>query len=185
MDQSEGTDAEMLQGLVSGDRRSLSMFFDRHAPAVTRYAWALAENRQDAEEIVQDTFVILWRRAGDITIPDSSVLPWLLATCRNVAANLARKRLRTRAIEMPDESTSDHAPHARRDAEEAREQLRWVLDEIARLDPLDRRVCELCLLDGLPYADAALRLGLTVGAVKQRVLRSRIKLRKAVTVDEN
>ncbi|WP_022891053.1 RNA polymerase sigma factor [Agromyces subbeticus] len=185
MDQSDGTDTELLQGLVRGDQRPLSILFDRHAAAVTRYAWALAPSRQDVEEIVQDTFMTLWRRADAVNVPEVSVLPWLLVTCRNVAANLARRHLRNRADELPEESASDHTAHARRDAEQAREQLRWVLDEIAALDPIDRRVCELCLVDGVPYADAARQLGLSVGAVKQRVLRSRMKLRKAVTADEN
>jgi RNA polymerase sigma-70 factor (ECF subfamily) len=45
-------------------------------------------------------------------------------------------------------------------------------------------VCELCLVDGLPYGEAAEQLGLSVGAVKQRVSRSRARLKKAVTLDE-
>ena len=115
MDQSDGTDTELLRGLVGGDQRPLSILFDRHAAAVTRYAWALASNRQDVEEIVQDTFVTLWRRADAIAVPETSVLPWLLVTCRNTAANLARRHLRNRADELPDEATTDHAVHARRD----------------------------------------------------------------------
>jgi RNA polymerase sigma factor (sigma-70 family) len=71
------------------------------------------------------------------------------------------------------------------DATAAREQLRWVTDEIARLDPLDQRVCELCLVEGRPYKEVADLLGISVGAIKQRVSRARNRLRKVVLDYEN
>lgn len=185
MDESDGTDAELLERLASGDQRALAVVFDRHAPAVTRYAWAIAPSRMDVEEIVQDTFLTVWRKAAGILIAETSLLPWLLVTCRNFGMNAIRKAARNQAEQFDDDLTlpadvvRDH-----HDAEAAREDLRWVLDEIERLEPVDRQVCELCLVDGLPYAEAAERLDLSVGAVKQRVSRSRARLKKAVTLDE-
>lgn len=185
MNESEGTDADLLRRLAGGDDTALPIVFDRHAAAVTRYAWAIAPSRLDVEEIVQDTFVTVWRKAAEITIAETSLLPWLLVTCRYLGMNVLRKAARNRTDEL-DESASSHASLVRdqHDADTAREELRWVLDEIARLEPIDRQVCELCLVEGLPYAEAAERLGLSVGAVKQRVSRSRARLKKAVTLDE-
>lgn len=185
MNESEGTDAELLRRLASGDQRALSIVFDRHAAAVTRYAWALAPSRPDVEEIVQDTFVTVWRKSAAIVIPEASLLPWLLVTCRNLARNAVRKAARNHADQFEENETSGARVVRNHDAvEAARDQLRWVLEEIERLDPTDRRVCELCLIEGVPYADAAKLLNLSVGAVKQRVSRSRTRLKKAVTVDE-
>jgi len=185
VDESEGTDADLLMRLAGGDNTALPIVFDRHAAAVTRYAWAIAPSRLDVEEIVQDTFVTVWRKASEITIAETSLLPWLLVTCRYLGMNVIRKAARNRTDEF-DESSANHAGYLRdqHDAEAAREELRWVLDEIARLDLIDRQVCELCLVEGLPYAEAAERLGLSIGAVKQRVSRSRARLKKAVTLDE-
>jgi len=185
VDESDGTDAELLERLASGDQRALAVVFDRHAPAVTRYAWAIAPSRMDVEEIVQDTFLTVWRKAAGILIAETSLLPWLLVTCRNFGMNAIRKAAHNQAEQFDDDLTvpadvvRDH-----HDAEAAREDVRWVLDEIERLEPIDRQVCELCLVDGLPYAEAAERLDLSVGAVKQRVSRSRARLKKAVTLDE-
>ncbi|MFB6612254.1 RNA polymerase sigma factor [Agromyces sp. NPDC056379] len=185
MDENEGTDADLLTKLASGDQRALPIVFDRHAAAVTRYAWALAANRQDVEEIVQDTFLTMWRKAAGITIAEASLLPWLLVTCRNLAMNVLRKAARNRADELDENSIrAAKTVQEHHDSETARDDLRWVLDEIERLEPVDRRVCELCLIEGMPYADAAEQLGLSVGAVKQRVSRSRTRLKKAVTLDE-
>ncbi|WP_173923306.1 RNA polymerase sigma factor [Agromyces sp. Marseille-P2726] len=183
MDESEGSDADLLKRVAGGDQRALAVVFDRYAPAVTRYAWAIAASRMDVEEIVQDTFVTMWRRAGEVTIAETSLLPWLLVTCRNLGRNAARKSARHEADEL-DETSTNRADAVRdhHDAESARDDLRWVLDEIERLDPIDRRVCELCLIEGMPYAEAAEHLGLSVGAVKQRVSRSRARLKKAVTL---
>lgn len=185
MEKSEGTDADLLRRLAGGDQRALSIVFDRHAAAVTRYAWAIAPSRMDVEEIVQDTFVTVWRRAAEITIAESSLLPWLLVTCRNLGMNAVRKAARHHADELDEtRANGSHLVRDHHDAEAAREDLRWVLDEIERLDPIDRRVCELCLVDGMPYAEAAELLDLSVGAVKQRVSRSRARLKKAVALDE-
>ena len=185
MDESDGTDAELLERLASGDQRALAVVFDRHAPAVTRYAWAIAPSRMDVEEIVQDTFLTVWRKAAGILIAETSLLPWLLVTCRNFGMNAVRKAARNQA-EQFDDDAAHRADVVRdyRDAEAAREDVRWVLDEIERLGPIDRQVCELCLVEGLPYAEAAEQLNLSVGAVKQRVSRSRARLKKAVSLDE-
>jgi RNA polymerase sigma factor (sigma-70 family) len=185
VDESEGTDADLLRRLAGGDQTALSIVFDRHAAAVTRYAWAIATSRMDVEEIVQDTFVTVWRKAAEITIADTSLLPWLLVTCRYLALNAVRKAARNQADELDENlAAGSNAVRVHHDAEAANEDLRWVLAEIEQLDPVDRQVCELCLVEGLPYAEAAQQLGLSVGAVKQRVSRSRARLKKAVTLDE-
>jgi RNA polymerase sigma-70 factor (ECF subfamily) len=185
VDESEPSDAELLRRLTAGDHRALAAVFDRHAIAVTRYAWAMATSRMDVEEIVQDTFVTVWRRSAAIVLAEASLLPWLLVTCRNLARNAARRAARNHAdgLDALETSASGAFRSHYRDVA-ARDELRWVLDEIARLDPIDRRVCELCLLEGVPYADAATMLGMSSGAVKQRVSRNRARLRKAVTFDE-
>jgi RNA polymerase sigma-70 factor (ECF subfamily) len=178
MKRTDTRDAALLESAGAGDERALAALYDRHSPAVARYAWALAADRHDAEEILQDTFVTLWRNARRIRLVDSSVLPWLLVTCRNHAANLHRKRSRHRSVPLPDELdlVADHS--------DVVEQLRWVIEEIGQLDPIDKRVCELCLIDGRPYKEVAALLGTSVGAVKQRVARARARLRKVVIDDE-
>jgi RNA polymerase sigma factor (sigma-70 family) len=186
VNESEGTDADLLRRLAGGDHGALSIVFDRHAAAVTRYAWAIALSRMDVEEIVQDTFVTVWRKAAEITILDASLLPWLLVTCRNLGMNLIRKAARNQADELDENLASGtYVVRGHHDAEAARDELRWVLNEIERLEPIDRRVCELCLVEGVSYAEAARLLDLSVGAVKQRVSRSRARLKKAVNLDEN
>ena len=144
VDESDGTDAELLERLASGDQRAMAVVFDRHAPAATRYAWAIAPSRMDVEEIVQDTFLTVWRKAAEIMIAEASLLPWLLVTCRNFGMNAVRKTARTQAEQFDDAAPQGGADVVREhhDAEVARDDLRWVLDEIERLEPIDRQVCD-------------------------------------------
>jgi RNA polymerase sigma-70 factor (ECF subfamily) len=173
----EGDD-ELVRRTVGGDQRALSALFDRHAATVTRYAWALAETRMDVEEIVQDTFVTLWKKVDQIDLPDDSLLPWLLVVCRNHAANLRRKQARAATDALPDELV---APD---DGQEARDRLRWVRDEIDALGPVDRQIVELCLIEGRPYGEAAAQVGLSLGAVTQRVSRTRSRLKKKAVMND-
>lgn len=179
MDQPTDADAALARRLALGDRAALADAFDRFAPTLTRYAWALAASKQDVEELVQDTMLTLWQKAASIDLPTGTLLPWLLVVCRNHAKNQARRIAKNAGDELPAELA---APASEDDA---RERLRWVRDEIAALPEIDRKICELCLLQGHTYSEAATMLGLSVGAVTQRVSRSRARLRKAVTHDEH
>lgn len=177
MESTDASDGQLIERMSAGEMRALSALYDRHSAAVARYAWALAADRHDAEELLQDTFVTVWRSARRIRLVGSSALPWLLVTCRNHARNLARKRARDRTVPLPDDLPSI-------DDTDTREQLRWVTEAISLLDPTDRRVCELCLVEGRPYKEVAALLGTSVGAIKQRVARSRARLRKAMVENE-
>ena len=137
MDESDGTDAELLERLASGDQRAMAVVFDRHAPAVTRYAWAIAPSRMDVEEIVQDTFLTVWRKAAEIMIAEASLLPWLLSHVPQLRNERREEGGRARRAEQfDDDARGSAAPTLVRehhDAEAARDDLRWVLDEIERL----------------------------------------------------
>ena len=89
MEEDDESDAGLLARLSGGDRQALAALFDRHAGAVTRYAWALAPNRMDVEEIVQDTFLTAWRKSADIRLPDVSGLQ----VCRHMQGYTRRRQV--------------------------------------------------------------------------------------------
>lgn len=174
-------DRVLLSRSAEGDRRAFGVLFERHSRAVTRYAWALLSDQMDVQEIVQDTFVTAWGKAAKVSVVQTSALPWLLVTCRHHALNLRRKRASHRTDELP-EHLAEVA--AREDQEAAVQRLRWVIDEIAALDPIDRRICELCLIDGRSYKEAAALVGKSVGAVSKRLERARTRIRMVVSDNE-
>lgn len=172
------SDAALLAAVARGDQSAFAELFDRHSVAVLRYAWAVLDDRGSVDDTVQEVFLTAWRRRRQL--PDAeSLLPWLLVTCRNVAMNANRRVRRTATVELSDASPLAYAQRRRSDHDDALEQLAWVGSELAALSELERRLCELCLIEGVPYEAAAAEVGLTAAAARKRVQRVRGRLRAA------
>ncbi|OII11405.1 hypothetical protein BIU97_05755 [Curtobacterium sp. MCBA15_009] len=149
-----------------------------------RYAWGLADERSDVDDIVQETFLVAWRRRKDVRIVGSSALPWLLTSARYIAMNTNRRR-RAVGFDEVDETTGASEAWYRQVAHaEAVQQLRWVRDEIAALDSPDRELCELCLLQDRSYDEAAAVLGLSTSNARKRIQRTRARLRVSRAAQE-
>jgi RNA polymerase sigma-70 factor (ECF subfamily) len=161
-------DVHLLAAFARGDEDAFSTLYRRHAPAVLRYAWAVAETPQQAEDLVQEAFVTLWRKGSAAAVYDDSLLPWLLTVCRNHGRNTRRAESRHRhvALESVPEAT---APS---------NDLRWLLDDLDVLSPDDRRLCELCLVEGYSYHEAARMLDISTAAAGKRLERARAKWKK-------
>jgi RNA polymerase sigma factor (sigma-70 family) len=165
------TDEQLVSSVSGSDNRAFGELFDRHSRAVYLYAWGAVQDARDAEDITQDVFETAWRKARLIRIVDSSALPWLLVTARNSVSN-HRRRARLRRTSVLDEAIVTAMVDS-----DAAEELQWVRLEIGKLSAIDQRVCELCLVEGHSYKEAAQQLGLTTSALAKRVERLRVHLR--------
>lgn len=141
-----------------------------HAPAVVRYARRRVPPAE-VDEVVAETFVIAWRRIGEV--PDAP-LPWLLSVCRGVSANTRRASRRREALE--DRFTAAQAT----DPPPGVVSLGLsgsVADALARLDPDDRELLTLVAWDRLSRQDAAAAIGCSPGTLAVRLHRARRRLR--------
>lgn len=174
-------DRALLARLCSGDTAALRVLHERHAEAVY---WTAREtlDADDAEEVAQDAFVLLWRKCRGIELPGTSVLPWLLITARYLAVNLRRASSRNRAhtAELPehpdDLTTGDNTA----DTALIELQLERVAATIATLPQADQDVYRLCLVEGRSYKQAAYELRVSHAAVRNRLARVRASLRKEI-----
>ena len=172
-----GADADLVRRVAAHDQSAFDVLYRRHVRTVYRAALARLRSVPDAEEVTQETFVTLWRRAASVELADSA-LPWLLATARYVALN----RLRAAGIRSALSADADLEQHADAapSAEDRYEQARLagaIAAAVAGLSELDQRLYRLCIEDELSYADAAAQLGLTHGAVRNRLSHVRTSLR--------
>jgi len=176
---------DLVRRVRAGDDEAFAVLFDRHGGTVFRYAWGLADVRSDVDDLVQETFLVAWRRRDALTVVGTSVLPWLLTTCRNASLNLNRQRRRVRLDELDDGVAQTHGPawYRKLEHDAAIEQLAHVQDAIDALPEIDRRLCELCLIEGRSYDEAATLLGLTPASARKRIQRSRTRLRAARATD--
>lgn len=164
-------DVALVAAVASGSSDALADLFSRHSDAVARYAWAFAPDEGAVQDLVQETFITLWSKSADIRLVGTSALPWLLVTCRNHGRNHRKKLARRAEVSLLEADGMEAAPAP---------ELRWVMDIISALPETDRRVCQLCLVDGLSYKAAASELGVSVAWVGKRLQRARVRLRKEV-----
>jgi len=175
----EQSDRALLRDVISGSIAGFDKLYERHATPVTRYAWGLASTRESAQELVQDTFVTLWRKSDKIDLVGESLLPWLLVTTKNFAANQRRSELRAaRVVTALMKQQPNQADTSKNDM------VQWVLEAINALPPIDREVCVLCLLQGFTYREAGRQLNLTESAVGKRLERSRAAIREVRTNEQ-
>ena len=140
-------------------------------PRLRRYARALAGNRDDADDLVQDTLERAWSRAG-LWRSVADMRAWLFAIMHNLHVDaLRRGRLATQAI---DEDTPEGATPPTQGDRLAVLDLQAALE---RLAPEQREVLLLVALEDMPYADIAQTLGIPLGTVMSRLSRGRERLR--------
>jgi RNA polymerase sigma-70 factor (ECF subfamily) len=150
--------------------------------AVLGYALRRADSREDALDVVAETFAIAWRRRSDLPADPSEVRPWLFGIARNCLANAARSthrasRLGARLADsfgdatIPDPST----------IHEHRQQGRAVIEALDELSPEDRELLTLIAWEGLTPTQAAAVLGLAPGTARVRLHRARTRLRAALS----
>ena len=157
------TDAAHWQSALAGRGDGLALVFERHQQRIFRHSIALVPTLDDAKDVVAITFLEAWRRRTQVRFVDDSLLPWLLVTATHSARNISRSARRYRdllerippALDVPDPAdTLDAGP---------------AMSALATLSEAHRNVVTLCIIEGLPLADAALVLRVPVGTVKSRL----------------
>jgi len=154
---------------MEADRARFEAIFREHYGAVVRYA-VRRVGRDAADEVVSETFLVAWRRLGDV--PDNA-LPWLFGIARKVAANELRRRDRQLRL---GERVSSHVGVATGDHAELVSEALRVRAAMDALSDRDREVLSLSTWERLDSQDAARALGCSVAAYKVRLHRARRRL---------
>jgi RNA polymerase sigma-70 factor (ECF subfamily) len=138
---------------------SFHELYERYSRDIERYAYYLAGNRSDAEDIVAETFSRVWLAHGEIR--SSTVKGYLVAIARNF--HLEQRRKRKREAAMP---TIEPAGAPLPELEDA-------LDAIGRLPDAAREAILMRAAAGLGYEEIGAALGITASAARVRVHRAR------------
>lgn len=155
---------------MTSDRRQFDQLVARHATAVTAYARAVAANRWEAEDAVQETFLRAWKYLDSFR-GHGSFEGWLIRICRNCIVDLARKHPTEPEDRMPEQV--EHPDHSSD-----------VHDLIERLPLEQREVVALCGVLGYDYAAAATLLEVPVGTIRSRLHRARAALERELYADD-
>lgn len=150
-----------------------------HLPPLLAYAMRRVAQREDAADVVAETFLIAWRRCAEMP-PGEEVRLWLYGVARRVLANhhrgsIRRERLGERLRHQITATASDPAA-------EVGERLA-VRSALGRLGELDREVLTLTVWEGLRPREVATVLGIGPAAVRTRLNRARARLRRLLGDD--
>jgi RNA polymerase sigma factor (sigma-70 family) len=168
-------DRETVAAIVAGDLDGLAGAYDRYAESLYGYCHWMLHDPADANDAVQDTFVIAAGRLGGLRDP-RKLRPWLYA----VARNECHRRLRTTEVGL-DEVAGDADQFADAGQPPERAELRrLVRAALSGLSPDEREVLELGLRHDLHGADLAAVLGVTRHHAHALALRARGQLEKSV-----
>ncbi|MFE4380392.1 RNA polymerase sigma factor [Streptomyces cyaneofuscatus] len=173
--ETESDDAALVRAVAGGDAEALGALYDRHA------GWLharLARRCADAEtvrEVLQDTFVTVWRSAGSHRGAQVGGWLWVIASRRLVDT----LRAGARADRAPSPAPEAVAASAE-DRVLAGLEYGDVGTALAGISPELREVLRATVVDGLSTREAAALLGIPEGTVKTRAMRARRELRAAL-----
>jgi RNA polymerase sigma-70 factor (ECF subfamily) len=164
---------------VDRDHQAFAQLFASLAPRLKGWLVRSGSSAEVADELVQDTFVVLWRKAAMFDERRSGVGGWLYAIARNL--RIDRHRCKSEAwLSLDDDMMSTLADPATPIEEglAARRSAAHLREALARLRSDERQFLHWSFYDERSHADIARDLGVPLGTVKTRIRRAAAKLRQ-------
>lgn len=175
------TDARLAARVRSGNREALGELYDRHAGPALAVALRVTADRSEAEDVVHDAFVAVWRKIDRFDPERGSLRGWLMTIVRNRAID--RVRTRRPAIELEDADQRSLLRTGPNPTWEATLQRATVVDvrvALASLPEEQRRALELAYFEGYTYREVADLTGVPPGTASGRLRLGLGKLREAL-----
>jgi RNA polymerase sigma factor (sigma-70 family) len=168
-----------LTAVADGDRAALRRLYDATSAKLYGVCLRILNDAAEAEDVLQDTYLTIWRRAGAFQ-PERGLSPitWLVAVARNKAIDRLRATARPRAWRPMEEAgdVADDAPSPSAGVEQA-DEAAALARCLGELDPNHAQVVRTAFFEGVTYEALAARIGAPVGTVKSWIRRSLQRLR--------
>jgi RNA polymerase sigma-70 factor (ECF subfamily) len=172
----DSTDREIYRAAIQGDRDAFETIIRASSRGLFAVAYGVLQDRSEAEDVVQDTFVKAWKSRWRVRDPEKFPA-WLATIARNRARDLARSRHTVPLIDeleaVADGASANQDEQAREDYLSSR-----VYCALAALPETHRIAVTLRYFDALDYATIEETLGLTNGALRGILGRALQTMRK-------
>ncbi|MCS6954333.1 MAG: RNA polymerase sigma factor [Bryobacterales bacterium] len=182
-------EAAIVARARAGDPQAFAELVERYERQIYRLARHITHNDEDAEDVLQETFLKAYENLPGFQ-GQSKFYTWLVRIAVNEALMKLRKRRSSKVVSLDETFDTGEETVAREIAvwedhpeeQYSREELRRILEEaIDSLPPLYRTVFVLRDVDELSTEETAGVLGISIPAVKSRLLRARLQLRDKLT----
>lgn len=182
-------EAELLSRAAAGDGPAAGEIYDRLAPPVLRFLVAMLGDEQAAEDVLQESFLYLFRNADRYDPGQSALGTWLRRIAFNLANNELRRRRRRPTVSLdtpvPADGTVRRLGELLADKSAPPEQRRGALalELIGRLEEKDRQILILRYVEGLPPREIGGLLGIGPKTASMRLWRALKALQSQVRRD--
>jgi len=172
-------DITLIERIVERDERAIGELYDRHCRLLFGLIFRILRDRSEAEEVLQEVFVLVWTKAESYNVALGSPAGWLVRVARNRAIDRLRANtVRIRAVESAPEPAAVESPETRAAATEQQRAVARALETL----PADQRVLiEQAYFLGLTQTELAERFNLPLGTVKTRIRTGMMALRQQLS----
>lgn len=167
-------DLELLSLIASGNGAAFADFYDRHAPRLLNLLLGWLGRREDAEDVLQETFWQVWRQAGRYDVSRSPVGAWLVLLARSRALDNLRRRQPEPAPVAGNDPAMPWDPLGMLEEDESAQKVREAL---GRLPEDQRAAVTLAFFGGLTNEQVARQQAIPLGTAKTRIRLAMVRLR--------
>ena len=173
------TDIALLDRIVARDEQAVADLYDRHHRLLFGLILRILRDRSEAEEVLQEVFVLVWTRAETYNVALGSPAAWLVRIARNRGIDRLRaNKVRVRAAESAPMPVAADSPETRAALSEQQRAVACALESL----PQDQRVLiEQAYFLGLTQSELAERFKLPLGTVKTRIRTGMMALREQLS----
>jgi len=174
----EADDMGLLTRIQSGDQEAMSALFDRYGTMVYSVALRVLKDTGDAEDVMQEIFVQMWKNPGAFVSGRGSLGGWLVVVARNRSIDVIRRRRPSEQVELfALPSSTNLVQEAERNS--LLEKIRGVM---LSLPVEQQKSVELAFFEGLTHSEISEKTGDPLGTVKTRIRLALNTIRKALQV---
>lgn len=178
----EREEVRLLAAIAGGNPRSLAELYQRRSGLIYSLLVRMLDNEMEAQEVMQDTFVQLWRNAGDFDADRSSPIAWMIMIARGRAQDRLRARKRRRvglAAYEQELATLEVEINGTRQTER-NELASACVGALNQLPESQAQALQLAFLRGWTHDEIAGAVGEPLGTIKARIRRGLLALRQAL-----
>lgn len=160
----------LLQRIAAQDRDAFSQFYDRYSSLVYSLTLRMLRAQSDAEDLLQEVFMQVWRQAANYSRERGTPEAWLINIARSRAIDKLRsiRRMEKSFVLTDDPAKAESGDNVESSASNSETRL-TMNSALANLPEAQRRVLELAYFDGLSQTEIADKLKEPLGTVKTRM----------------
>jgi RNA polymerase sigma-70 factor (ECF subfamily) len=172
-------DIELINRIVARDAGAVGELYDRHSRLLYGLILRILRDRREAEEVLQEVFVLVWTRAETYNVALGSPAAWLVRITRNRAIDRLRAdSVRLRAVESAPEPAAEASPESRATLSQPQRAVTLALEA---LPPEQRALIEHAYFSGLTQSQLAEQFNLPLATVKTRIRTGMQTLRRQLS----